>query len=129
LTLLAHRAHLLAFGRGDGPVVIEIHRVEAGKRLRLELLLGNRLATSKRHVDHALDTLASLPSSSAARGFELSQCLLRFVPSDDTVAIGVHHLEHHVGALLRFGPSLVALTAARSLSQSRRRNESRAERD
>jgi len=87
------------------------------------------LATSKRHVDHALDTLASLPSSSAARGFELSQCLLRFVPSDDTVAIGVHHLKHHVGALLRLGPSLVALTAARSLSQSRRRNESRAERD
>ena len=94
--------------------MVEVLRVEAGERLRLELLQRQRLRSRERLIDHALHPPAAVTAIVAApRRLELRERLVRLGFGHRAVLVRVEHLEQHVGALLRLGPGLVAAAAYR----------------
>jgi hypothetical protein len=117
-SLSALFAHLLPFGGGDGAIVIQVLRVEAGERLGLELLERDRLRTGKSLRDHPLN-----PSPAAWAG-ELRSTLIGLGAGQHAIMVGVQLLEHHICHLLGLLAGEVPLheTAAASgrLRQCRR---------
>ena len=74
------------------------------------MLERQRLRRAERLIDHPLHATRAAPAIVVAAGrLELGDGFISFGLGDRAILVGVEHLEHHVGALLRLRPRLVAL--------------------
>jgi hypothetical protein len=104
---------LLPLRRSDGPVMVQIRCVEAGKALGFELLKAEGLGGSEHLVDH--------PLTSAPEG---RRGLLCFRAGNCPVVVGVKLLEKPIGSLLSLLPAH-GLAAIRAILTHRRRGDDR----
>lgn len=100
--------NLFTLSRCNHTIMIEVHGVESGKRLRLELRHRKRIRAPEFLRDHSFNPSTAMITA-AAPGRKLSRGLLGFRSGHRPIMIGIEDLEQHIGALLRFRPGLVAL--------------------